>query len=129
MGRDPTKGKRGVRAVPLPARSRTIRAAAPRAAEQRGPPLKRSRRPTKSFSRGDENVLKQSPIIEGPDQTAGFDHVGLHHQPDLRPVAQQFPGRRSEAGSKAMIEAIAVLLGLFSASIFMAHTIDAFRAS
>jgi hypothetical protein len=115
-----------------------VPAAALRAAEQRGrfcialrkpSPLKRFGRPTKSFSRRDENVLKQSPIIKGPDQTAGFDHVGLHHQPDLRPVAQQFPRRPSEAGNKAMIEAIAVLLGLFSASIFMAHAIDAFRAS
>jgi hypothetical protein len=55
--------------------------------------------------------------------------VGLHHQPDLRAVAQQFSRRRGEARNTAMIEAIAVLLGLFSASIFTAHAIDAYRAS
>jgi len=31
------------------------------------------------------------------DQTMGFDHVGLHHQPDLPPIVQEIPCRGAEA--------------------------------
>jgi hypothetical protein len=55
--------------------------------------------------------------------------VGLHYQPDVRLVSQQLPRGRGDGGSKAMIEAIAAFLALFSAGVFLAHAFDAYIAS
>jgi len=59
----------------------------------------------KPFSGSDETILKQSPTIN---------------------VAAD--GRCYGARSKTMTEAIVVVLALFSASVFVAHALDAYRA-
>jgi hypothetical protein len=54
------------------------------------------RRATKPFFGPDENTLKPGFATYDLDQTTGFDHVGIHHQPGLRPVLQEIPRRHGE---------------------------------
>jgi hypothetical protein len=57
---------------------------------------------TKPLRRFDETVLKQTPAINA---------------------------RNSKTGCVKMIEAVTAILALFSAGIFVAHAVDAYRAA
>src|ERR1700736_6414650 len=67
---------------------------------------------TKRFDRIDEaffpareDTLKRSPDISTPDQTTGFDHVGIHPQPDLPAFLQEISGRRAKVpGTEPSLE-------------------------
>jgi hypothetical protein len=43
-----------------------------------------------------EAVLKRIPAINGPDQTTGFDHVGIHPQCNLPPISQKLAVRNEQ---------------------------------
>jgi hypothetical protein len=82
----------------------------------------------KPFSGRDENVLKQSCTIEGPDQTAGFSHASPHPQDYLWRVSQERASGHGKAGSNIMTEFVAAFLAFLSVSVFLAHAVDAYRA-
>jgi hypothetical protein len=48
---------------------------------------------TKLISLLDEAGLKRRCAMITLDQTTRFGHVGIHHQPNLRPVLREIPGR------------------------------------
>ena len=51
----------------------------------------------------------------------------IHLRSDLGPVVLQVPRRDASEGGRAMIEAAASILALFSMAIFAAHALDAYR--
>jgi hypothetical protein len=83
----------------------------------RGQPA--DRLPTKPFSRTDEAGLKPRCAMIILDQITRLDHVGIHHQPGLRPVLREIPGRSFSAGELVDLTRSATLLlaGTF-ASLF-----------
>jgi hypothetical protein len=83
-------------------------------------------RGTKPFSGADETTLKQGagyPHLQqaGDGQNAVFLRI------DLEPVTQQLPHRNGSARRRAMMEATAGILMLFSVVILAAHALDAYR--
>jgi hypothetical protein len=61
------------------------------------------------------------------DQAAGFDHVGPHPQRNLPPIPQVRPSRRGKPGRTAMTEIVTAVLVFLSITVFLAHTLDAYR--
>jgi hypothetical protein len=55
--------------------------------------------PTKSFFPPAITAGNRGLLSTWPDQTTGFDHVGLHRQPDLPPRVPELSGGRAEAAS------------------------------
>ena len=92
-----SRSSSGVHTVRLRCKTNTLRAK--RSGQSPSPSTQSFRIPTTSFSERRENVLKPSPAINHPDQTRGFGHVGIDHQPDLSPVLPEISRRRGEASA------------------------------
>jgi hypothetical protein len=55
---------------------------------------------SRSLFRGTaKSSRNKAPLPKDRDQTTGFGHVGIHHQPDLRSVLQQISGGRGAASA------------------------------
>jgi hypothetical protein len=57
----------------------------------------------------------------------GDGQNAIHLRSDLESVVLQLPRRNGAEGGRAMIEAAASILALFSMAIFAAHALDAYR--
>jgi hypothetical protein len=76
----------------------------------------------------DEDVLKQTRDTN-PQPNKGGDH-GIHPQPNLPRVSQEYRSRHGTLGRPAMtIDVVTAVLALLSVSVFVAHGLDAYRGA